>query len=87
MWLHYFIIWLFDIVRSFPQIILALAIVAVLGPSLLNETFEKCFPLERDSSSRAILQDSRIGQLPNCPLGRGTWTSRVNAKILTTGIH
>ena len=32
----YFIIWLFDIVRSFPQIILALAIVAVLGPSLLN---------------------------------------------------
>lgn len=32
----YFIIWLFDIVRSFPQIILALAIVAALGPSLLN---------------------------------------------------
>jgi len=32
----YFIIWLFDIVRSFPQIILALAIVAVLGPSLIN---------------------------------------------------
>lgn len=32
----YFIIWLFDIVRSFPQIILALAIVAVLGPSLTN---------------------------------------------------
>ena len=32
----YFIIWLFDIVRSFPQIILALAIVAVLGPSLVN---------------------------------------------------
>ncbi|MCG2778809.1 MAG: ABC transporter permease, partial [Desulfobacterales bacterium] len=34
--LDYFIIWLFDIVRSFPQIILALAIVAVLGPSLFN---------------------------------------------------
>jgi len=34
--LDYCIIWLFDIVRSFPQIILALAIVAVLGPSLLN---------------------------------------------------
>ncbi len=34
--IDYFIIWLFDIVRSFPQIILALAIVAVLGPSLLN---------------------------------------------------
>ncbi len=32
----YFIIWLFDIVRSFPQIILSLAIVAVLGPSLVN---------------------------------------------------
>ncbi len=32
----YFIIWLFDIVRSFPQIILALAIVAVMGPSLVN---------------------------------------------------
>jgi ABC-type dipeptide/oligopeptide/nickel transport system permease subunit len=25
MWLHYFIIWLFDIVRSFPHFILALA--------------------------------------------------------------
>lgn len=34
--LDYFIIWLFDIIRSFPQIILALAIVAVLGPSLIN---------------------------------------------------
>ena len=34
--LDYFIIWIFDIVRSFPQIILALAIVAVLGPSLFN---------------------------------------------------
>ncbi len=34
--IDYFIIWVFDIVRSFPQIILALAIVAVLGPSLLN---------------------------------------------------
>lgn len=34
--IDYFIIWLFDIVRSFPQIILALAIVAVLGPSLFN---------------------------------------------------
>ena len=32
----YFIIWLFDIIRSFPQIILALAIVATLGPSLVN---------------------------------------------------
>jgi ABC-type dipeptide/oligopeptide/nickel transport system permease subunit len=32
----YVVIWLFDIVRSFPQIILALAIVAVLGPSLIN---------------------------------------------------
>jgi ABC-type dipeptide/oligopeptide/nickel transport system permease subunit len=36
MWLHYFIIWLLDIVRSFPHFILALAIVAVLGPSLFN---------------------------------------------------
>jgi len=34
--IDYFVIWLFDIVRSFPQIILALAIVAVLGPSLFN---------------------------------------------------
>jgi len=34
--IDYFIIWLFDIVRSFPQIILALAIVAVMGPSLFN---------------------------------------------------
>ncbi len=34
--IDYFIIWLFDIVRSFPQIILALAIVAVMGPSLVN---------------------------------------------------
>ena len=34
--IDYLIIWLFDIVRSFPQIILALAIVAVLGPSLFN---------------------------------------------------
>ena len=32
----YFIIWIFDIVRSFPQFILSLAIVAVLGPSLVN---------------------------------------------------
>jgi len=32
----YMVIWLFDVVRSFPQIILALAIVAVLGPSLTN---------------------------------------------------
>lgn len=34
--IDYFIIWLFDVVRSFPQIILALAIVAVTGPSLFN---------------------------------------------------
>lgn len=32
----YFIILVFDVVISFPQIILALAIVAVLGPSLVN---------------------------------------------------
>lgn len=32
----YFIIWIFDIVRSFPQLILALAIVAVVGPSVPN---------------------------------------------------
>ena len=36
------------------------------------------------SSSRTILQDSRIGQLSSCPQGRGAWTPRVNAKILTT---
>ncbi len=41
--IDYFIIWLFDIVRSFPQIILALAIVAVLGPSLLNVVFALAF--------------------------------------------
>lgn len=34
--LDYGVILLFDVIRSFPQIILALAIVAVLGPSLLN---------------------------------------------------
>ena len=34
--LDYLIILVFDVVISFPQIILALAIVAVLGPSLLN---------------------------------------------------
>ncbi len=39
----YFIIWLFDIVRSFPQIILALAIVAVLGPSLVNVVIALAF--------------------------------------------
>lgn len=39
----YFIIWLFDIVRSFPQIILALAIVAVLGPSLVNVVMALAF--------------------------------------------
>jgi len=41
--LDYFIIWLFDIVRSFPQIILALAIVAVLGPSLFNVVIALAF--------------------------------------------
>lgn len=35
-WLDYLIILIFDVVISFPQIILALAIVAVLGSSLLN---------------------------------------------------
>ena len=39
----YFIIWLFDIVRSFPQIILSLAIVAVLGPSLVNVVIALAF--------------------------------------------
>jgi ABC-type dipeptide/oligopeptide/nickel transport system permease subunit len=34
--LDYAIILIFDVVRSFPQVILALAIVAVFGPSLLN---------------------------------------------------
>ncbi len=34
--LDYAIILIFDVVISFPQVILALAIVAVLGPSLLN---------------------------------------------------
>lgn len=34
--LDYLIILVFDVVRSIPQIILALTIVAVLGPSLLN---------------------------------------------------
>ncbi len=32
----YFIILIFDVVISFPQVILALAIIAVLGPSLFN---------------------------------------------------
>ncbi|RZB38329.1 MAG: hypothetical protein SRB2_00077 [Desulfobacteraceae bacterium Eth-SRB2] len=48
------------------------------------ETFEKCSILFK---AKAILQDSRIGQPPGCPQGRGAWTPRVNAKILTTGIH
>ena len=39
------------------------------------------------SRSRAILQDSRIGQQSSCPEGRGAWMPRVNAKILATGIH
>lgn len=34
--LDYAIILIFDVVKSFPQLILALAIVAVLGPSLFN---------------------------------------------------
>ena len=34
--IDYIIIWIFDVVRSFPQIILALAIVAVMGPSIPN---------------------------------------------------
>ena len=34
------------------------------------------------SRPRAILQDSRIGQLTSCPQGRGAWTPRVDAKIL-----
>ena len=41
--IDYFIIWLFDIVRSFPQIILALAIVAVMGPSLFNVVLALAF--------------------------------------------
>ncbi len=41
--IDYFLIWLFDIVRSFPQIILALAIVAVLGPSLVNVVMALAF--------------------------------------------
>ncbi|MDA3790794.1 MAG: ABC transporter permease [Desulfobacula sp.] len=41
--IDYFRIWLFDIVRSFPQIILALAIVAVLGPSLVNVVMALAF--------------------------------------------
>ncbi len=36
------------------------------------------------SSSRTIPQDSGIGQPSGCPQGRGAWTPRVNAKILTT---
>jgi ABC-type dipeptide/oligopeptide/nickel transport system permease subunit len=35
-WFDYGVILLFDVVLSFPQVILALAIVAVLGTSLLN---------------------------------------------------
>ena len=45
--LDYAIILIFDVVRSFPQVILALAIVAVLGPSLLNLILAlglTCFP-------------------------------------------
>ncbi len=34
--IDYAVIFIFDVVRAFPQIILALAIVAVLGPSLFN---------------------------------------------------
>lgn len=39
------------------------------------------------SRSRTIPQDSGIGQQSGCPSGRGAWTPRVNAKILTKGIH
>ena len=59
---------------------------------LHRETFEKCsilpaqlnryFIFNRGSRPRAILQDSRIGQLTSCPQGRGAWAPRVNAKIL-----
>ena len=41
----YAIILLFDVIRSFPQIILALAIVAVLGPSLINVVLALSFTL------------------------------------------
>ena len=37
--LDYIVIFIFDVIRSFPQIILALAIVAVLGSSLVNMIF------------------------------------------------
>jgi len=52
--------------------------------SKVFEAFEKCPILFK---AKAILQDSRIGQLLSCPKGRGAWTPRVNAKILTTGRH
>jgi len=45
--LDYAILLLFDVVRAFPQVILALAIVAALGPSLLNLILAlaiTCFP-------------------------------------------
>lgn len=41
--LDYAIILIFDVVRSFPQVILALAIVAVLGPSLFNVVIALAF--------------------------------------------
>jgi peptide/nickel transport system permease protein/oligopeptide transport system permease protein len=41
--IDYGMILLFDVVRSFPQLILALAIVAVLGPSLFNTIIALAF--------------------------------------------
>jgi hypothetical protein len=70
---------------------------SLLFITCLFETFKKCSILpaqlnphlifNRGSRPRTILQDSRIGQLSSCPQGRGAWMPRVNAKILTTGIH
>ena len=40
-----------------------------------GETFEKCFPLQRDSSSRAIPHNSGIGQPSGCPQGRSRRTA------------
>jgi len=42
---------------------------------------------KRGARPRPIPQDSGIGHPSGCPKGRGAWTPRVNAKILTTGIQ
>jgi len=86
--IDYSIILMFDMIRSFPQILLALAIVAVLGPSLTNVVIALSFTLFPFYGRIARTQTLSLMEAPFIKAGQamGVGTMRLMGRHLASNI-